>query len=129
MGKLPLSRVADLYFEWKIARSAAGTVERERRMFKTVRKFFGSQLPIEAIRLPMIQQYQQERRRHVSKTMKQSVTARSVNYEMQLLCNILKFAHWWTGDLAAGYKPLRQMKSRVGKCATKEQVTRLKTTS
>jgi integrase len=125
MGKLPLSRVADLYFEWKAASSTAGTVERERRMFNSVRKFFGSQLSAKAIRLPMVQQYQQQRRQHVSKTMKQRVTARSVNYEMRLLCNILKFAHCWTGDLAAGYKPLRQVKSRVGKCATKEQVMRI----
>ena len=58
----------------------------------------------------MIQQYQQQRRQHVSKTMKQPVTARSVNYEMQLLRNMLKFAHCWTGDLAAGYRPLRQVK-------------------
>lgn len=122
MRKLPLSRVADLYFEWKAASSAAITIERERRMFNSVRKFFGAQLPVKSIKLPMLQQYQQERRQHVSKTMKQPVTARSVNYEMQLLRNMLKFAHCWTGDLAAGYRPLRQVKSRIGKCAAKEQV-------
>jgi hypothetical protein len=32
--------------------------------------------------------------------MKQPVPARSANYEMQLLRNMLKFAHCWTGDLA-----------------------------
>jgi|GEM_PF-1017484 len=122
MGRLPLSRVAELYFEWKAASSAAVTIERERRIFKPVRNFFGSQLPVKAIKLPMFQQYQQQRRQHVSKTMKQPVTARTVNYEMQLLRNMLMFAHCWTGDLAAGYKPLRQVKSRVGKCARKEQV-------
>jgi integrase len=125
MGKLPLSRVADLYFEWKAASSAAATIERERRIFNSVRKFFGSQLPVKAIKLPMIWQYQQHRRQHVSKTMKQHVTARSVNYEMHLLRNMLKFAHSWTGDLAAGYKPLRQVKSRVGKCAAKEEVMKI----
>lgn len=125
MGRLPLSRVADLYFEWKAASSAAVTIERERRMFKSVRKFFGSQLPVKSIKLPMIQQYQQQRRQHVSKTMKQPVTARSVNYEMQLLRNMLKFSRCWTGDLATGYKPLRQVKSRVGKCAAKEQVMKI----
>jgi integrase len=90
-----------------------------------VRKFFGSQLQVKAIKLSMIQQYQQRRRQHVSKTMKQPVTARSVNYEMQLLRNMLTFAHCWTGDLAAGYKPLRQVKSRIGKCAAKEQVMKI----
>ena len=125
IGKLPISRIADLYFEWKAASSAAVTIERERRIFNSVRKFFGSQLPAKAIKLPMIQQYQQQRRQHVSETMKQTVTARSVNYEMQLLRNMLKFAHCWTGDLAAGYKPLRQVKSRVGKCAAKEQVMKI----
>ena len=125
MGKLPLGRVADLYFEWKAASSATVTIERERCIFNSVRKFFGSQLPVKAIKLPMIQQYQQQRRQHVSRTMKQTVTARSVNYEMQLLRNMLKFAHCWTGDLAAGYKALRQVKSRVGKCAAKEQVMKI----
>lgn len=125
MGKLPLSRVADLYFEWKAASSAALTIERERRIFNSVRKFFGSQLPVKAIRLPLIRQYQQQRRQQVSKTMKQPVTARSVNYEMQLLRNMLKFANSWTADLDAGYKPLRQVKSRVGKCAAKEQVMKI----
>jgi hypothetical protein len=113
MGKLPLTRVADLYFKWK----AASTIERERRIFNAVRKFFGSQLQVKAIKLSMIQQYQQRRRQHVSKTMKKPVSARSVNYEMQLLRNRLKFAHCRTGNLAAGYKPLRQVRSRIGKCA------------
>jgi len=125
MGKLSLSRVADLYFEWKTASSAALTIERERRIFNPVRKFFGSQLPVKAIRLPLIRLYQQQRRQQVSKTMKQPVTARSVNYEMQLLRNMLKFAQSWTADLDAGYKPLRQVKSRVGKCAAKEQVMKI----
>lgn len=125
MGRLPLSRVAELYFAWKAASSAALTIGRERRIFEPVRKFFGTQLPVKAIKLPMLQQYQQERRQHVSTTMKQPVTARSVNYELQLLRNILKFANCWAGDLALGYKPLRQVKSRIGKCAAKEQVMKL----
>lgn len=125
MSRLPLSRIAELYFEWKAAGSSAGTIERERRIFNPVRKFFGSQLPAKAIKLPMIQQYQQQRRQHVSKTMRQPVSARSVNYELHLLRNMLKFAHCWTGDLATGYKPLRHVKSRVGKCAAKEQVMKI----
>jgi integrase len=44
---------------------------------------------------------------------------------MQLLRNMLKFSRCWTGDLAAGYKALRQVKSRIGKCAAKEQVTKI----
>jgi hypothetical protein len=125
MGKLQLSRVADLYFEWKSASSAAVTIERERRIFNPVRKFFGSQLPARAIKLPMIQRYQQHRRQQVSKTMKQLVSARSVNYELHLLRDVLKFAHCWTGELTAGYKPLRHVKSRIGKCAAKEQVMKI----
>lgn len=62
MGKLPLSRVADLFFEWKEASSAVLTIERERHIFNPVRKFFGSQLPVKAIRLPLIRLYQQQRR-------------------------------------------------------------------
>jgi integrase len=41
------------------------------------------------------------------------------------LRNMLKFAHCWMGDLPAGYKPLRQVKSLVGKRAEKEQVMKI----
>jgi len=33
MGKLPLERVAELYFNWKAASSSPRTIERERRIF------------------------------------------------------------------------------------------------
>ncbi len=54
MGKLPLERVAELYFNWKAASSSPGTIERERRIFSPVVKFFSSKLPTRAITLPVI---------------------------------------------------------------------------
>ncbi len=92
MGKLPLERVAELYFNWKAASSSPRTIERERRIFSPVVKFFSSKLPIRAITLPVIREYQQQRRLHVSKTMKQPVTGRTVNYEMHLLRGMMIFA-------------------------------------
>ncbi len=43
--------------------------------------------------------------------MKQPVTARSVNYELQLLKGVMTYADCWTDHLAARYKPLREVKS------------------
>src|SRR5215470_15530037 len=34
LGKLPLSKVSEMYFGWKTAKSSAATVVRERRIFK-----------------------------------------------------------------------------------------------
>src|SRR5712692_6993974 len=81
MGKLPLKRVAELYFDWKAANNTASTIARERRIFKRVERFFAPDFPVKSIRLPHIRQYQQERRKQISPTMKQPVTARTVNYE------------------------------------------------
>ena len=122
MGKLPLERVAELYFDWKAASSSARTIERERRIFAPVLKFFSPKLPIRAITLPLIRDYQQQRRQHVSKTMKQPVTGRTVNYEMHLLRAMMIFADCWTDSLAARYTPLRQIKKRAGKVAEKVQL-------
>jgi integrase len=122
MGKLPLERVADLYFNWKAAGSSVQTIACERRIFAPVLKFFSGKLPIRAITLPLIREYQQQRRLHVSKNMKQPVTGRTVNYEMHLLRGMMIFADCWTDSLAARYTPLRQIKKRAGKVAEKVQL-------
>src|SRR5438876_5240558 len=103
MGKLPLGRVAELYFKWKAASSSAETIVRERRIFVPVLKFFSPKLTIRAITLGLIREYQQQRRQHVSKNMKQAVTGRTVNYEMHLLRGMMIFADCWTDSLAARY--------------------------
>ncbi len=118
----PLARVAELYFDWKQANNSAETVARERRMFNTVLKFFGRQIPVKYIRLPKIRQYQKDRRKQISSTMKQPVSARTVNYEMQLLRGVMAYADCWTDHLAVRYEPLREVKSRAGKIGTTEQL-------
>jgi integrase len=125
LSNQPLARVADLYFEWKLANNSPETVSRERRMFKNVLKFFGPQIPVKYIRLPQIREYQKERRKQISPTMKQPVTARSVNYEMQLLKGVMTYADCWTDHLAARHKPLREVKSRAGKTATTGQMIKI----
>jgi integrase len=122
MGKLPLERVAELYFNWKAASSSPRTIQRERRIFAPVLKFLSRDLRVSAITLPLIREYQQQRRLHVSKTMKQSVTGRTVNYEMHLLRGMMIFADCWNDSLAARYTPLRQIKKRAGKVAEKVQL-------
>src|SRR5262249_25236705 len=42
MTKWPLKKVAEEYFTWKLANSSEATVEREKRIFKPVEKFFAS---------------------------------------------------------------------------------------
>jgi hypothetical protein len=125
LTKEPLEQVAKLYFEWKLANNAPETVARERRMFKNVLKFFGPQTPVKYIRLPQIRQYQKERRKQVSPTMKQAVTGRTVNYEIQLLKGAMSYADCWDDNLAARYQPLREVKSRAGKTATTEQLIKM----
>jgi integrase len=120
-----LASVSELYFDWKLANNSAETVSRERRMFKNVLKFFGPQVPVNHLRLPQIRGYQKQRRQQISPTMKQQVTARTVNYEMQLLKGVMSYADCWSDTLAARYQPLREMKSRAGKTASVDQMIKI----
>ena len=122
LGRLPLKEVADKYFNWKLASSCTESVERELRLFKNVIKFFGSCKAVRSIKLQNIRKYQEERRQQVSPTMKKQVTARTVNYEAQLLRSVMSYADCWTDNFQARYKPLRQVKNRIGKAATNEQL-------
>ncbi len=85
LSKLALETVAEKYFEWKGANCSAKTIEREKRMFKNVLKFFGQSKPVRSIHLQLMRRYQIERRKHISRTMKQPVGPRAINYEMLLL--------------------------------------------
>jgi integrase len=125
LRKLPLKKVAEMYFGWKIANCAKSTIGRERRMFKNVSNFFGSDSLVKSIKLAKIRQYQQKRRADVSKTMKREVSGRTVNYEIQLLRGVMKYAGCWTPELEVQYEPLRQRKKRKGKVATKEDFMRI----
>jgi len=57
--------------------------------------------------------------------MKKPITTRTVNYEIQLLRGVMIYADCWTDQLHARYKPLRQVKSRVGKTADKAQLVQI----
>jgi len=129
LGKLPLSRVSDLYFEWKAASNSALTIARERRILNRVLEYFGRRIPVRSIKLHKIRKYQKERRKEISPTMKQPVTARTVNYEMQLLRSVMTYADCWSDDLETRYKPLRQVKSRAGKVASNDQLMKMITTA
>jgi len=120
-----LVRAAELYFDWKLANNSPETVSRERRMFKNVLKFFGPKALVKSIRLPHIREYQKDRRKQISPTMKQPVSARSVNYEMQLLKGVMTYADCWSDTLAARYEPLREVKSRAGKTASSDQMIKI----
>ena len=124
-GKLPLHQVADLYFKQKAIDHAAGTIARERRIFRRVEQYFGPDTKVKSIHLWLIEQYQQERSAETSPTMKQKITARTINYEMQLLRGVMLYAGCWKGDLAVYYKPLRQMKSQIGQFASDNQLARI----
>lgn len=129
MSKWPLRKVAEEYFHWKTANSSEATVEREKRIFKPVEKFFAAEFRINAITLTHIRDYQKQRRKHISRTMRQPVTARTVNYELFLLRCVMAYANCWTEELSTGYQRLREMKHRAGKVATKEQIKVLITTA
>jgi integrase len=122
LGKLALGAAAEKYFEWKSANCSHKTIARERRMFKSVLKFFGKTKIVRSIHLQLIRRYQIERRKQISPTMKQPVGPRAVNYEMLLLKGVMSYARCWTAELEVAYQPLREPKSRAGKVATGEQL-------
>lgn len=125
LKKLPLAQAAEFYFDWKTADTSSTTVARERRILKPILRFFGASTRLKSIRLGRIREYQQARRKQTSRTMKRLVSARSVNYELHLLRSVMSYAGCWSADLDAGYKRLRQMKSKIGRAASKEQLTRI----
>ena len=124
-----LERVTQLYFDWKLGNNSPETVTRERRIFKKVLDFLGQKRAVRTIRLANIREYQKKRRKEVSPTMKKPVGARTINYERQLLRGVMQYADCWTDNLEARYQPLRQIKSRVGKTASKEQLMKIISTA
>jgi integrase len=128
-SRLPLEKAAELYFNWKAADISPRTIARERRLFKTIEKFIGPKRPLRSIDLGLFEEYQEERRKQISPTMKKAVTARTVNYELRLLRAVMRYAKCWKGEFTEGYHPLRQKKRRVGKVASKEQLMKIITTA
>ena len=124
-GKLALRQVRELYFIQKATDHSPDTIARERRIFRRVEKYFGPDTRVMAIHLWLIEQYRQDRTAEISPTMKQKITARTINYEMQLLRGVMMYAGCWKGDVAVYYKPLRQMKSQKGQAANDNQLARI----
>jgi integrase len=129
LAKWPLKKGCGGVFQLERANSSEATVARERRIFKPVEKFFASDFRMNAITLAHIRQYQKERRKHISRTMRQPVTGRTVNYEMFLLRCVMTYADCWNGHVSAGYQPLREIKQRAGKVASNDQIKTLITTA
>lgn len=125
LDRSPLEEVAKRYFSWKAANTSEATVEREQRMFRKVLQFFDGSRPVRCISLLSIRQYQEWRRRQISPTMRQPITARTVNYEMYLLRGVMDYADCWTADLGARYKPLRQPARSAGKVASRDQLVKM----
>ena len=128
-SRLPLEKAAELYFNWKAADISPRTIARERRLFKSVEKFIGPKRLLRSIDLGLFEEYQEERRKQISPTMKKAVTARTVNYELRLLRAVMRYGKCWKAEFTEGYHPLRQKKRRVGKVATKEQLMKVITTA
>jgi len=124
-GRLSLVEAAKMYFTWKAATNREGTIAREKRIFKQVEKFIGASVQLRRIDLELIREYQQERRKQISPTMRKAVSPRSINYELQLLRGVMQHANCWKGDLAERYKPLKESNSRAGKKATNEQLMKI----
>ena len=124
-SRLALEKAAELYFNWKAADISPRTIAREKRLFKSVEKFFGEKRTLRSIDLQLLEKYQEERRKQISPTMKKAVTARTVNYELRLLRGVMRYAKCWTGEFTEGYQPLRQKRRRVGRVATKDQLVKI----
>ena len=88
-GRVPLGEAAKMYFDWKGATNREGTLARERRIFKQVEKFIGASVQLRRIDLELLREYQQERRKQISPTMRKAVSPRSIDYELQLLRGVM----------------------------------------
>ena len=69
-SRLPLEKAAELYFNWKAADISPRTIAREKRLFKSVEKFIGGKRTVRSIDLQLLEEYQEERRKQISPTMK-----------------------------------------------------------
>jgi hypothetical protein len=94
-------------------------------MFRNIERAMGKTTPVRAVDLELIREYQQERRKQISPTMKKAVSARTVNYELQLLRGVMRYAGCWKGEIAECYRALSERKSDVGRAATKEQLVKI----
>lgn len=61
-------------------------------MFLRIDLFFGSAIRVKGIHLSTVQEYLQKRSAQISPTMKRQVSARTVNYEIQLLRGVMTHA-------------------------------------
>jgi hypothetical protein len=116
-SSLPLEKAAELYFNWKAADISPRTIAHEKHVFKSVERFIGGKRTVRSIDLQLLEEYQEERRKQISPTMKKAVTARTVNYELRLLRGVmLCFAkttsgwetdpvHGFVGGLATDFRP------------------------
>lgn len=59
----------------------------------------------------------------------QPVTARTVNYELDLLRGVMKYAGCWTPELVAGYQSLPEAKSKRGQFVSEQQLAKIITTA
>jgi hypothetical protein len=69
-SRLPLEKAAELYFNWKAADISPRTIAREKRLFKSVERFIGRKRTVRSIQLQLLEEYQEERRKQISPTMK-----------------------------------------------------------
>jgi hypothetical protein len=111
-----------MYFTWKAATNREATIAREKRIFEHIEEFIGARVPLRRVDLELVREYQRERRKQISPTMRKGVSPRSINYELQPLRGVMQHADCWKDDLAERDKPLKESKSHAGKKATNELV-------
>ena len=71
------------YFNWKAADISPRTAACEKLLFKSVERFIGGKRTVRSIDLQLWEEYQEERRKQISPTMKKAVTARTVGCVVQ----------------------------------------------
>jgi hypothetical protein len=103
----------------------AGNYRPRKMHVQEVEKFIGAKTPLRLIDVELIREYQQQRRKQISPTMRRAASARSVNYELRLLRGVMVHVNCWKGDVAERYKALKQSKDRIGRVATKEQLVKI----
>jgi hypothetical protein len=85
-----------------------------------VEKFFGEKRTVRSIDLQLLEEYQEERRKQISPTMKKVVNAHGELQDASLTW-VMRYARCWKREFTEGYQSLWQKRSRVRRVATEDQ--------
>src|SRR5258706_3675316 len=125
LAKWRLDRAAQNYLEYRKA-TCPESYKTEASLLRPIISFFGASSRLSSVaKLKLWHEYQMHRIKSKLQRRNGTVSARTINYELLTLRNVLSRAGLWTGQLKSNYKPLKSATSDIGKALTVEEARRL----